>query len=540
MRMPRFTLTTHFLLLFLFVVLVTGVMMIPVLVAGFPYMLPSAVPSAQHFAKTGLIPMDDFAIVVLVFWLLHPLIGWENMVGWAAVSVGFFSVSLLPLWWAIRRLINARVAWLSVVILSALPIIWQNSLEIGAYSFSYFFLFLGFALFLTLHERHRLAATALTGLCMGAVIVCSPAFIALLPWFIGAYLWHMRKNFLQATIALGVFLLCFGAGLVMPLLPNALQEGLPVTERMAMLTPFMRSSKPGIGHLYPDEYTYQFLRPEFDERARQRLEGASFIERQDNENFRIIFGASEYGFVDRIGNGLWLFLNVFPAFFFEEMLGGVFLWLFIIPGIVALWRTNRLLLINLVGLWLSMEFQLRFILHFARAHIDDIVWGIALLAGLGIATLVPPVQRLYPRMKPSVIASIIVVVVALQLLQADRQYMAKKYSRSNVPMIYAAAAALRSVPSDAVVAHPRKQDLLYSSPQTPVSLHPDTIDYLEETGRLRDPFSHYGIRYIIGYDEERTRMIQAAVPGIMVVSLPESPPGVALTPLTRYLLNLTR
>ncbi len=521
-------------MLALFAAGMTALVLFPVLLAGFPYELPGQVLLAREFLATGLV--HDSRLYPEVLSLFHPFIAWENVTAWTAVSAGFFMVALFPWWLAVRRLFDARVAWISSVILAFLPMYWNEMLENSGYALALLFLFSGFAAMAMLHEKRRLLAVVLGGLCFGAVIATRDAFLTLFPWFVAGYLWHWRKDGMKTVGLVLVGLACAYATYALPSLPNALAPGLGAMDRVAALLPSLDHATPGANHLYPDDYTYEFLRDEYDARMKAELQKASFLERQQNQNYRIIFGAVSVSFVSSALNGAWLFFNVLPSFVATELVGGAFLWIFIAPGIAVARRGRRWLPIHLLWTWLSMEFLLRFVLHFGRTHVNDLGWALALFAALGISSVV----SLLPKNRAVYASAFVVALCALQLLQADRAFLAEKYSRSLVPWTYAATRELAALPPDAVVAHPNRAELLYFSPLSSVSVHPDTVEYLAGKGRLADPFTRYGVDAIVGYDDDQARTIKQAVPGVQVIALPADPPSVSLTPLTRFLLNAFR
>ncbi len=508
--------------------------LLPVLLAGFPYALPGQVSLAREFLATGLV--HDSRLYPEALSLFHPFIAWDDVTAWTAVSAGFFMAALFPWWIAARRLFDARVAWISTVILAFLPMYWNEMLENSGYSLALFFLFSGFAALAVLHERRRVLAMVLGGLCFGAVVASRDAFLTIFPWFVVGYLWHWRGQFRRSLALVALCGACAYVTYALPSLPNALAPGLSAADRVATILPSFAHATPGANHLYPDDYTYEFLRDEYDARMKADLEKASFIERQENQNYRIIFGAVSTDVFSSFFNGFWLLLNVLPSLAATELVGGIFLWIFIVPGIAAVRRKRSWLPLQVLGVWLSMEFLLRFVLHFGRTHVNDLGWTLALFAAAGISSIV----SLLPKNRAAQASVIATILCAVQLLQADRAFLAEKYSRSLVPWTYAATAELAKLPSDTVVAHPNNAELLYFSTLRSVSVHADTVAYLLEKGRLADPFTHYGVDAIIGYDPEQARAIKQAVPGITVIALPEHPPSVPLTPLTRLLLNAFR
>ncbi|MDD5623508.1 MAG: hypothetical protein PHI23_02235 [Candidatus Peribacteraceae bacterium] len=523
-----------------FALLMVGVWMVPVLLAGFPYELPTTVLRAKAFAETGVVDEAFTPAVTLILWALHPLVAWQNMMGWAAVSAAAMAAALLLLWWSVKRLFDRPVAWLTVVIFSFMPLYWTEAVLNGGYPYALFFLFLGFALFLKFFARHRLVAVLLSGICFGFVLACQHAFITFLPWFVVAFLWMHRCAWKRASLEAALFCAIAYSAFVFPLLPNALQSSLSPAERMEVFLPSVAKHATGMGHLYPDEYTYTFLRDTYDQRVRQRDAAEPFLVRQQERYIRVIFDVGDLNILDNIENGVWLFLQTLPQLVLQEYLGGAFLWLFIVPGVLVLWMQRRSLLLLMAGLWLSMEVILRFLLHYGRTHLMDIGWAPAIFAGVGVVFLCQKLQNERRHLSVPLLSTFVALVMVMQLTQANRKLFAQEYARSPVPAVYAATEALALLSSDAVVAHPRGANLFYFSDRRSVVLATETLDLLVEQGKVRDPFAYYGVTHILGYDEEYDALIKKAVPQIQVVTLSESKVQVPLTPFVRYLLHLIR
>lgn len=529
----------HWILLCLFAVLVFCVVMLPVVLMGYPYWLSEMILQGRTLVETGSVINFSARLMVIIVALLHPLIAWDNIVAWTGVSAAGFALALLPWWWCIRRLFGVTAAWFSTVVLSLLPAYWIDALDLGGYSFALFFLFLCFASFIALQERHRFAALALSGVFFGLVLASHDAFNTFLPWFVVAYAWHERKHLISAAFGIALFLGCAYIAFAAPLFPNAMLPGMTPVERVQVFLPSLKNGTPGEGHLYPDEYIFKFYKEEYDAIIEKRVEGAGFFERQEDAHYRLIFGVGAAGILLSLANGVWLFLNQIPSFFMMETVGGALLWIFIAPGIVVLRRKNRSLLYQIIGLWLSMEFFLRFVLHFGRLHLEDVAWALALFAGLGVTAVLDALPKEW-KPRAGIIGLLIACVIGTQMLQANRKLLAFNYGRSYVPEIYAAAEALKKIPVDAVVANPRRRELFFFSSQTPVTIHSPTVDFLAERGKLAEPFRYYKATYIMGYSDEQTALIQKAVPGIKVVEIPKVKPPNTVTPLVHYLLHVIR
>ncbi|MDD5469819.1 MAG: glycosyltransferase family 39 protein [Candidatus Peribacteraceae bacterium] len=256
MNFQRFSLAGHVALLVPFCALMIFIWMTPVLLAGFPFQFSEAVLLARHFDQRHVLEVITAPLTVLIFWAFHGIVGWQNMMGWPVVSAVALALSLVPLWWSVYRLFDRRIAWLSIVIFSFMPMYWMRAVAMDGYPLAFLFLFTGFALFIEFFKKKRGITITLFGLCFGAALASNHAFATLLPWMMLAFFWNQR---MQWRRAIGQVVLYLGLAYVtftLPLLPNALQEGLPLQKRIAVFLPAFNEHYTGVTHLYPDEYTW--------------------------------------------------------------------------------------------------------------------------------------------------------------------------------------------------------------------------------------------------------------------------------------------
>lgn len=537
MRRPWSSPSGQTLLLALFGIAITCIWIAPVLLAGFPFDLTPSVKTAHTFSQTGILGNVINPLFILILAALQSALDWREPTGWALVSAMTLALATIPLWWSIRRLFGTPTAWASTILFCLLPMHWREAIATGYYPLAYLCLFTGFALFLLLIERNRVAALCLLGIFFGLTLATSHAFFTLLPWFVIVYIWERRKDWKHGLVELAACGLSAYIAFILPLLPNALRPGMSTTERLGAFLP-VEENLMQPAELYGDDYAYEFLKEDFDAAMKDKAVSGSFTERRDNENFRINYGVGSFNPVHVILNGTWLFGNALASYVMQEMTGGFFVWLLILPGIATLYDTRKRLLLQLLSLVLSMEIVLRFGFHYSRPHVMDVGWILALFAGSGAVFLA---EALHKSMKWKIngVLAAIITLSGLQLMQTNRTYIAREYARSGIPAAIAVANEIESLPADAVIVQPRHDTLMAFTDRQSILLADTTVDMLIRKGKLANPFRDYKVTHVVGYDEERTAAILKAMPNMKVIPV-DYEASVPLTPFKRYLLNLIR
>jgi len=529
----------HLPLLFIFSVGIVCVWLLPVQMAGFTYKLPGLMPLVRDYVSTGLVS-TSMRLPILLTAPFSTLLTWESTVPWAIVNAIFFAVGLVAWWVFVEKAFSRAVAWVSIVILAFMPLYWAEVLDVRGYAFAFTFLFIGLAIYIYAIERSRIVAIGAFALCFGAALACKDAFITFLPWIVAAHVYVYRSEWKSACREVALFLLLAYSSFVFSLFPNALQPEMTIMERVAIFLPSSANGTPGTGHLYPDDYIYEFYRDEFDLLTEERIASSSFLTKQEDLHYRYIFGVGEINFFDGVLSGLWLSVNSIPNLVLQEYVGGAFLWLFIVPGIAWFYRERRQLLFWIGGLWISMEFILKFVLHFGRSHLMDIGFVLALFAAVGVVDVSTVLTKKYKKVSIVTCITLVTILIAMQLVQANRKLLAHLYSRSSVPEAHAAATVLSELPENVLIAHPRRHNFFYFVERPRLELHSPSIEFLSQRGELVKPFQHYKITHIFGYSDEQTALIKDAVPNIQVLDLPEGGINRTYSPFVKYILHLIR
>ncbi|MDO8648437.1 MAG: hypothetical protein Q7R81_01510 [Candidatus Peregrinibacteria bacterium] len=566
MRTRPFPLGFHIVLLLAFVAAMVGVWLLPVLLAGAPYDIPPLL-AVRNYVATGLFTITDALgrflappaigtlgvpvamgnrLSVFLFSVLGSGLPFTDLVGWTALTAVVMAAALIPWWFAVYRLFGTRVAWVATVLLALMPIYWREALWLNHYQFAFLFLFASFAAFVWLRERHHLLALAVAGALFGLAAGAKDAFLVFTLWFVLEYVWLFRRNLTKAARGILVFGVCAGFLYLLPYIGDIQRYGYPVNQNLAILWPGAKEVQEDFYlHLYPDPYTYFFDRDRFDAELLARVPTMSTLERLQMQKILINFDVGAPGFFTQIGNGFWLFLGSLSSYFLQDTLGGIVLWLFILAGIVVLRRRNAFLAGALVGLLLVSEFIIRFVLHFSREHFMDVGWVLALLAAIGIVDIADTLAPALKRLSGTALTVLITVVLALQLLQANRVKLAREYSRTIVADTVAAAEEIAKVIPEAIVAMPlppmRLEQIGQMSGRSVVLFDPTTIERLLQEKKLPEAFEKYGVTHIARFESDLSTQMKRAVPSLTVIPDRDVPPSApTVTPFLRFILHHIR
>lgn len=528
----------HFALLLVFLGGMAAIWYLPLALTGMPPRVPD-IGTAADFAKTAMTSTTDGRLTPIILAFFARWIPWMDFSRWTLLSIAASALALLPWWGTVARIADRRTAWTATIILGFLPLYWQQALLVNNYTFSFLFLFGSLFLFTSLWPRSRLAALAAGGMSFGLCIAAKDTLIIFLPWFVGLFLWWNRHSLIRACGETFLFLACVGIVFSFPILPQILRSDATPMEKIMTLLPTERFT-PSPGHFYPDPYTYEFDRAWFDAKRVEEQKNARGFQKLQGFNRFISLRIGAPSFLQNIGNGLWLFVGSIPDYFLQETIGGATLWLFILPGFAVLFRKNRRLLFATIGLILSSEFLIRFLLHFNRSHVLNTIWLFAFFVAIGIGTIADTIGKRRGLWRPSSLAAMVTVLLAAHLLQVNRLQLARMYARSDVPRELATSRVLATMPPDGLAAVPRDSGLPQLVRRNVFAFRPETIERLLQQEKLKKAFSHYGVTHAFLYDPLLARRMAAAVPTLIILPQPDPPDLPPLSPLTIFLLHIVR
>lgn len=571
MRFRPLSFSGHLLFLALFCAGCITLWLLPALLVGFPHEISPYLLSARNEATTGLFSIqdtlgrfvipnllptlgvpnaEDGRLSTMLFAFFSRFIAWDALLSWSALSAAVAALSLFFFWMTVffglpRRIFSrARIAWVSTVILALMPMYFREAVELTLYDFALLFLFASFAAFVILCRHSRTFAILISGLLFGLAVASKDTFLVFIPWYVVVYLWMERAHLRRAVSGIVIFGIASGAMYLLPYVGDISRYGYPVNQNLARLWPGAEEVRDEIYlHLYPDPYTYLFDKERFDHDFLAKVQKLPPLQRMQTQKILVNFGVGSPGFIMKTVDGLWLFLNNLPSLLFQDTVGGIILWLFIVPGLLFLWQKDRRMTLLLCGLFLSSEFIIRFVLHYARDHVMDFGWILALLAGIGVSSISDQFCAAQKKISSVVLSGLVTIVLVLQLLQANRVLFARLYQKSSTPDTIAIAAAMKDLPDDAIVAlplHPTQVlQVAELGNRSIVLFAPETVEQLRNEGKFRDVFRQYGITHILRYSDTQSRVMQRAFPRLRTVSVPEAR-SLTVTPFLQYLLHKIR
>lgn len=541
------------------------VWMLPVFLAGYPNDIPTLLLQARNFGEgagfsltdhlgryltpallqiIGTPSADGGRLSAMIYGWIGSFVPYTDLVGWSFVTSVLLGFCLFPLWIAARSFFDARVAWITVTIFALTPIYWREAIFANNYQIALFFLFMSFASYGLLRQRTLLAVAA-AGLFFGMAVSAKDAFLVFVPWYVIATLWFSWPAWKKGLLMIAIFGICSFVPYLAPYIGDIRTLGYPVNQNLARVWPGGEEIENEIYlHLYPDPYTYFFDRERFERELLVRVQTLSALERMQYQKILLNFDLAPGPFISLL-NGAWLFTGSIPSYFQQDTMGGVFLWLFILPGIVLLWRKNKRFAIAILGLLVSTELCIRFVLHFNREHLMDVGWALALFAGIGMTDIADSLARSWKKITPTALACVLVFIVAGQLIQANRTRFARIYAKVLVQDTVAAAEAIHALPENVIVATPlppsRLTQVALLSGRSVVLFSEDTIHRLLEQGILPEVFRQYAVTHVFGYPNPLVQSMRRSEPSLRMIADPKvGPKSPMVTPGLRWLLHFVR
>lgn len=560
-------LSIHLPLLILFLVVAVCVWMLPVIAAGGPTDIAPLL-LARNFAATHLFSVTDALgrflapdmllesgipsafdgrLSTMFIAFLSQWISWDNQMMWTLVSCLIMSGALFFWWLTVARIRNVQEAWVSTVLMAFLPLYYQQAIAIDEYKLAFLFLFASFAAFVWLYKSSTIAACIVSGILFGLSIASKDVFLIFVPWFVLWHVWTKRKKWKKAVGLSFLFLFFSGLVYITPYLGDIQKYGYPININLARVWPSAETiQEDNYLHLYPDPYTYFFDRERFDAEFVENLKSATLIQKLQSYKVMQNFDVGNPSLLLSLFNSSWIFVHHQFNWFHQPTVGGIFMWLFILIGIAVLWKKEKQLVYMLLGLMISTELVIRFILHYARDHTMDTAWVLVLFAAIGAIEVANLLSAKWKKVGSTRMLSLLVLLLSLHLLQVNRAEFGRVYAKATTSSKVTVAKQIQNTLNPgSIIAVPYSssvaQQLSYLSERTLVIFAPETVTRLIEEGKLEAIFEMYGITHLAGYEHQLVDAIQRELPNtpeLLVDTI--KPSQFKNTRFQRYLLHLFR
>jgi hypothetical protein len=480
-------------------------------------------------------------------------------------SVFLNSLAILIFAAIVYFLFGPKITGLFSLIYILLPFNWLQIYSIGTYEFATFFLSLFFLFFvLSRGNRYEPLLLFFAGIFLIFAAMAKEVFLLLAP-ILFVYFWLYRKQrlllplFIPVVLILAVF---YVPSFFSKSGGNAYSELFFSNRRQQNnFSDFTVYS-----HLYPDPYTYHFEKNEFLKSYNEKINQAGFLESLKMKKVLGNLGERGVRLWERFFLGDILLLGHLGYFISLEEAGGPFVLFFALLGAWFYLRRKDRDLFRFFCFWfLGTLFLLSYVVLVARNHLMDFSWAISLLVSLGVFYLVSlfglvsdkkakisdgaqkdPTSKNGIERKTVLLSAFLVFTVLYSIFLADHIVFGKIYDKENVlkTSAYAREIKNRNISDNDVIAvglrPPDALVLNYLSGKSLVVFSEKTVKKLLYENRLKKTFEGFGVKYILGYDNELSEEIggSSMVANIASSTLEVRKPRTSF--LGSFLLNLVR
>jgi 4-amino-4-deoxy-L-arabinose transferase-like glycosyltransferase len=454
-----------------------------------------------------------YAMVFKTFGFLS----WNQLI---LFSVILNAITLLIFSLLVFYLFDFRTSLVFSLIYIFIPFIWAQTQMPGAYELTFFFValfFLFYFLGIRKEQKRRLFFFILSGLFLALTCLARETFFLLIP-IIFVYL--LLKKEKQAIIF--IFVPVFAAIFIFYLPDflanhNSYLQLFPVTKTSEELRFGNFTSSYDV--FYPDPYTYHFDKDNFLKEYTKRRASQSLIFSIYLQRGAVNVGADQFPFGRRILLNLLLSVGHAGRLISWEDLGGPLILSLILFGLYFLKKERPPLFWLFVCIISGIIFLLSFVFLLARNHSMDFGWILALLAALGLLSLVSMIETYFKLDKKRTfwLFVFILIMVLYNLLLASHTYWGRIYDNKENLMImdYASKIDKLNIFDKDVIAMGTggvlgATALNYLKDKSIVVFQPGTARKLLENRELNAVFKKFGVTYILSYPDELSKKILKA------------------------------
>ncbi len=504
----------------------------------------------KNIAKTGMYAMENDLNIFLSSSLIekeaHPSFLGNKLTGYLYALVfklfGFLSWNQLILFSAILNaitllifaflvfyLFNFRTSLIFSLIYIFLPFIWVV-VDGPCYEFALFFISLFFLFYFLGSPRppsveaggeagrklkYGSVLLVLSGLFLALAGLAREAFFLFIPLF---FIYFLLKK--EKRMIIFVFIPLFVV-LSIVYLPDFLRSRNAYLEMIPEIKPsenLESNDFVSYGEFYPDPYTYHFDKENFlkeyaNKRDSQNLMQSVYLQKGAVNNVK----ADHITLGRRVLLGLFLLVNHMGAFISWEAVGGPFIFFLMLLGLYYLKKKQESLFWLFVYLISGIIFLLSFVFLAGRNHSIDFGWILALLAALGLLSLVTIFEVCFKldKKKTFLLTGFILAIVLYNLLLAGHTYWGRVYDNKENLMVlnYASKIDKLNISDKDVIAvegsggYYSALDLNYLKDKSVVVFQQGTIKKLLENDKLASAFRTFGVKYVAGYPEDLSKKI---------------------------------
>jgi hypothetical protein len=524
-----------FLWLIVVFVLATVIWYSPIFVKGYPVQnidSEGAITIARNYSEHGVLGLEnDLSIVVApslveseanttslgnklsmfgystVFKTIGPLT-WDQIVILAiilhALALIFFTITVF-------HLFGLKEAMMFSLVYILLPVNWRMTHTIGNYEFALLFFSLFTIFFFCFKDyKTRWLRYILAGLFLGLSGLAREAIFLFFP-ILFIWLWYYKKKKELILVFVPVIML-----LAIFWLPSFFNGGSDYLKLFTETEP-EHSDLHYYGHIYSDPYVYNFNKQSvIDEINYNSLSNESGIMyRISRQKAGANMGVRSVNLVERFLGGTVIITRHISKFFAIEDTGGPLTFLLMITGFYYLKRKDKKIYLLFASWIIAVPLLLSYIVLAVRNHLMDFSWVIAALVALGLISFGPLLKDYYKVGKKATLIHVFIILITLySLVLANHVYFGRAYDDTG----YLASKYLAEkidnyslvIDDKDVIAVGRRSlhpGLNYLTEKSIVFLGADSIQKMTDDGNLADIFDQFNIRYIIGYDDNISKII---------------------------------
>ena len=501
---------------------------------------PSLVKSlAKETLLGNKITIFSYSIIFNIFGQLN----WDKLVVVAiiiqALALVFFNITIFYLF-------GFKESILFSFIYILMPVIWKTVYIVGAYEFAILFFSIFTVLFFCFRNYKYgwpfliLAGCFLSfsGLAREAMFLSFPVILI--------WLWFSKKLKEILLIFIPVVLL-----LVAFWLPSFLKGENDYLKLFVVATNNEKkhSDFQIYGHLYPDPYTYYFDNQSILNSTPDNISNSGWLYSIGLLKSKANLGIEQVNIFERLIVGTTNLARQISKFLALEDIGGPLIFILMLMGLYQLKNKNKEVYYLFISLMVFIPLLLSYVVLGRRSHLVDFGWVIASLVALGLVSLETLFKNYYQITKHfKLLYCFVIILVFYNLILTDHVYWGNSYDNTKYLEIKYSADKIISysttIKDEEVIAVGEREfhpSLNYLTGKSIVIFDPGTIYKLIDKKELTKAFNIFGIKYIIGYDQELSELIMKNSDVINISNWPDKRDlQVPLNYNKSWLLNLIK